>query len=116
MNRRIWNLGFYHNLFLCWLHSFVLKHILRIIVLRTIYDLMSNVSTNMIGIHQKPLYSAIHIFANLFWLFTWPSLLTHLPLHDHMMWCSSLSKFVHTMLETLPKPLYPNMWTLQLVP
>jgi hypothetical protein len=56
MNQRIWNLGFYHKLFLCWIHSFVLKHILHIIVLKTIYDLMSSVNTNMIGIPHKPLY------------------------------------------------------------
>ncbi len=56
MNRRIWNLGFYHKLFLCWLHSFVLKYILHIIVHRTIYDLMSSVNANIIGIPHKPLY------------------------------------------------------------
>ncbi len=50
MDWKIWNLGLYHSLFLCSLHSFVLKHILHIIVLKTIYDLMSNVTTNMTGI------------------------------------------------------------------
>jgi len=49
-------LGSTTTCFFCWLHSFVHKHILHIIVLRTIYDLMSSVTTNMIGIFHKPLY------------------------------------------------------------
>jgi hypothetical protein len=56
MDWTIWNLGIYHSLFLCWFHSFILKHILHIIVLRTIYDLMSSDTTNMKRIPHKPLY------------------------------------------------------------
>jgi hypothetical protein len=56
MDWRIWNLGFYHNLFFYWPHSFVLKHILHITIYRTIYDLMSSVTTNMTGISHMPLY------------------------------------------------------------
>jgi hypothetical protein len=36
----ICNLGLYHGLFLCTFYSFVPKHILHVIILRTIYDLM----------------------------------------------------------------------------
>jgi hypothetical protein len=56
MDWRIWNLGLYHNLFFCSLCSFVFKHILHVIALRTIYDLMSSVTTNMIGIPHMSLY------------------------------------------------------------
>jgi hypothetical protein len=62
MDWRIWNLGFYHNLFFYWLHSFVLKHILHITILMTIYDLMSSVTTIMIGIPHTPLY--INLLSN----------------------------------------------------
>jgi len=55
-SERIYNLGLYHNLFICNLHSFVLKHILHVTVLRTIYDLMSNVITNMTRIPHRSLY------------------------------------------------------------
>jgi len=50
------DLGFYHNLFLCRLHYFILKHILHIIILKIIYDLMSNITANMTRIFHKPLY------------------------------------------------------------
>jgi hypothetical protein len=59
MDWRIWNLRFHHNLFICWLHCFVLKHILHIIILKIIYDLMSSVTTNMTRIHHKPFYILI---------------------------------------------------------
>jgi hypothetical protein len=38
-------LKLHHKLFFYNLHSFVLKHILHVIVLMTIYDLVSNVTT-----------------------------------------------------------------------
>ncbi len=39
-----------------WLHCFVFQHILHIIVLETIYDLMSSVTTNMTRIPNRLMY------------------------------------------------------------
>jgi hypothetical protein len=56
MNWRIDKLGLYHTWFFCSFHSFVLKHIMHVIVCRTIYSLMSNLTIDMIGIPHRSLY------------------------------------------------------------
>jgi hypothetical protein len=56
MDWRIGNLKLHHKWSLCSLHSFVLKHILHITILRTIYDLVSHLTTYMTGILHKYLY------------------------------------------------------------
>jgi hypothetical protein len=49
-------LGSTTTCFLCRLHSFILKHIMHIIVLRTIYDFMFSITPNMVRISHRPLY------------------------------------------------------------
>jgi hypothetical protein len=56
MNWRISNLGLHDRWFLCSLHSFVVKHILHVTILMTIYDLVSNVTIDMTRIPHKSLY------------------------------------------------------------
>jgi hypothetical protein len=52
-------LGSTTTYFFCKLHSFILKHIMHIIVLRIIYDLMSSITTNMIRISHMLLYFSL---------------------------------------------------------
>jgi hypothetical protein len=56
MNWMIGNLGLHHIWFFYTLHSFVLKHILHVTILRIVYDLMSNVAIDMTRIPHKSLY------------------------------------------------------------
>jgi hypothetical protein len=53
MNWRISNLGLHDKWFFCSLHSFILKHILHVIVLRTMYNLVSSVTAHMTRIPHK---------------------------------------------------------------
>ncbi len=57
MNWRINDLGLHHRWFFHSFHSFLLKHILRVIEFRTIYNPMFNLIANMIGIPHRFLYS-----------------------------------------------------------
>jgi len=56
MDLRINNLKLHHIWFFCNLHSFVLKHILYVTILRIVYDLVSSVTTYMLRIPHRSLY------------------------------------------------------------
>jgi hypothetical protein len=61
MNERFCNLELYHSLFLCSFHSFVLKHILHVIILKIVYDLMSNVNIYMTRVpHRSPYFDLLN--------------------------------------------------------
>jgi hypothetical protein len=56
MNLRIDNLRLHHRWFLCSLHSFVFKHIMHVIELRTIYNLMPDLTIDMIRTPHRSMY------------------------------------------------------------
>ncbi len=56
MDRRIDNFRFHYKWFLCSFHSFVLKHILHINILRIVYDFVSCVTIDMTRIPHRSLY------------------------------------------------------------
>jgi len=56
MNWKICNLKLCHNFFFYNFHFLLLKHILHVIVFRWIYDLMLNITTDMIGLPHRSLY------------------------------------------------------------